>query len=356
MAYGIPPLGCALFGGNASSRLGNDVIGGSFIERYNGASLSSGTHIIIEDRTCKVDGGSAALCIFHPWGSDTLLSVALPATWQQSAVSVVALNSTLSVLSTVPSAASGAFVTFFWRNQSNGSSAVVYAVLPTFASASPASSGSQSPSSSSSGTQSPSSAVLSVTLSPTASFTSSKTSSIPLSPSEAASYRPPAFSATGSSSWVPMTSSAPNASSTATSQLPSTTFSASESATALAPSAASVAADASDSLPTAAFVASVSAAAVVAAVVIAIATVVVCRRSHRATPITTAAVIHRMPAETAPAILSPRQSVSAVHGVPPELLAEGAPAYLSTPIVKARSTARSYRQLSFDAAQARGPG
>ena len=117
--FQIPPLGCAVTGGNASEGVGLDVFGGVFEGLYNGVPLTPGLHVITEDRTCIVQG-VAALCVAHPWGLDTELTVALPLSWQGSPVVVMALNATLGVISLVPSNVSGAFVAFNYSGLVSG--------------------------------------------------------------------------------------------------------------------------------------------------------------------------------------------------------------------------------------------
>lgn len=131
--FGLPPFGCAVVGGNASSSGGNDVLGGVFAGQYSGATLATGLHVIIEDRTCSIATGTqpeSALCVFHPWGVDTPLTVALPLAWQQGvSVTVQALNASMGMVAQVPSNVSGAFVSFLWQQVVDGANVTAYAVV-----------------------------------------------------------------------------------------------------------------------------------------------------------------------------------------------------------------------------------
>ena len=129
--FGLPPFGCAVVGGNASSSGGNDVLGGVFAGQYSGATLATGLHVIIEDRTCSITtGAQSALCVFHPWGVDTPLTVALPLAWQEGvSVTVQALNASMGMVAEVPGKVNGAFVSFLWQQEVDGANVTAYAIV-----------------------------------------------------------------------------------------------------------------------------------------------------------------------------------------------------------------------------------
>lgn len=335
-ALTIPPLGCALIGGNASSMSGNDVLGGTFVELYNGASLEPGIHVIVEDRSCVLSSAGSAICIYHPWGIDTSITIALPLAWQQPSaqVFVMALNATLEPAMPVPSVTEGAFVSFLWRRRLNGSTITAYAALAILASVSSSSSGTCSIS------QSPTSAL--PTLSPPPSSSSISGVSLSSSPTDA----------TSAASSFSVSRTPPPSSQLLTA---STVFSFSQSLTPSANNLLVVVSDAADTSSSALSTAVVASAAMttVAAVFVALAAVLY-RRSHQAKTSPLKSTHQRMASEVPASIPKPLHGAVIRDGPAPELQLEISSTYLSTPIVKARSTARSYRQLSFDVAPARG--
>ena len=67
---------------------GTDVIAGLFQGSYNGVALSDvDVHAIVEDRGCIVTHPTPtpAVCLFHPWGSDTVIAVYPPVTTASAA-------------------------------------------------------------------------------------------------------------------------------------------------------------------------------------------------------------------------------------------------------------------------------
>jgi hypothetical protein len=97
----LAPGGCAVAGTPvAGGSAATDVVAGLFTSVYNGGPLAaggsgtpgdgtqSGVHAIVEDRACALGNasdvvppgaGGACVCVFHPWGVDTNVTVAAPA-------------------------------------------------------------------------------------------------------------------------------------------------------------------------------------------------------------------------------------------------------------------------------------
>ena len=198
MAFDVPPLGCAIVGGNASSTVGSDAFGGTFLGRYNGVALAHGVHVIVEDRSC-----GAGLCIFHPWGVDTPLTIALPVTWQLALISVnvTALNSTMGVVAVVASEVAGALVTFTWTRILRGAVVTAYALsavalpVPSPSTSSSNSAAASSASASNSLTASTASSSYSMTGSRSASMSGATTSTSTSQPLQAVSMSPGATQA-----------------------------------------------------------------------------------------------------------------------------------------------------------------
>lgn len=215
VAFDIPPFGCAIVGGNASSAVGSDALGGTFLGRYNGVPLAYGLHIVVEDRSC-----GAELCIFHPWGVDTPLTIALPVTWQLALISVnvTALNSTMGAVSVVASQLTGALVTFNWTRILRGAVVSAYAVsavalpVPSPSASSSNSAAASSASASNSQTAKTASSAFSVTVSGSASTSRTVTTTPTSQPSQAVSGSPGATQAQSAllqvSTTMPATASA----------------------------------------------------------------------------------------------------------------------------------------------------
>lgn len=130
--FDIPPLGCIIIGGNASTASGSDVLGGFFMGTYNSVALAPGLHVIAEDRVCNAGSSSdAAVCVYHPFGADTSVTVALPLSLQHLSVLVVsALNASMGVIAVVSNHINGAFISFAWQREVDGMAVTSYKISP----------------------------------------------------------------------------------------------------------------------------------------------------------------------------------------------------------------------------------
>lgn len=122
----VVPTGCSVTSSSA------DVIGG-FFSAYNGQPLAlGGVHAVVEDRTCAwaAPAGGTSVCVWHPWGTDTQISVVVPVALR-AATRVAAADANGNILNVnVPFNASsdGAVVTFIWARSVGQTTAVAYIV------------------------------------------------------------------------------------------------------------------------------------------------------------------------------------------------------------------------------------
>jgi hypothetical protein len=126
----LAPSGCAVFGAAAPT----DVVAG-FFTAYNGAPLAGGasaTHAVVEDRRCALlAGASPTVCVYHPLGPDTPITVALPSWLQPGSVTASAVTVAGVVLGTVPVqavsvAGLGPAVSFQWAQSVGGGVVAAY--------------------------------------------------------------------------------------------------------------------------------------------------------------------------------------------------------------------------------------
>jgi hypothetical protein len=108
----VVPAGCSAVGSSA------DVVAG-FFSAYNGQPLSTGgVHAVVEDRTCAwaAPAGGVSVCVWHPWGPDTPITVVVPAALR-TGTRVLAADASGAIVATgVPFNASsdGSLATFSW--------------------------------------------------------------------------------------------------------------------------------------------------------------------------------------------------------------------------------------------------
>jgi hypothetical protein len=128
--FTLPPSGCAVVGVAPVV----DVIAG-FFTVYNGAALAGDVpwHVIIEDRQCSTlgpgPGGAPTVCVYHPLGTDTSVTVALPAALNAPGVTVTAVTSAGVPIADVPSQlGAGGLLAFLWAASVSGSTVDAYVV------------------------------------------------------------------------------------------------------------------------------------------------------------------------------------------------------------------------------------
>ena len=121
--------GCTAFGARG------DVIAGLYSALFNGGALAAGAHAIIVDATCALLSAPPALmttlCVWHPLGADTDITVTLPDALQPPAqLRVVALGAGDAVLGSLPFSTSswGDAVTFATTATVHGEDALVFVV------------------------------------------------------------------------------------------------------------------------------------------------------------------------------------------------------------------------------------
>jgi hypothetical protein len=117
--YTVAPSGCLARTDDGS------VMGGAFVDRFNGSPLSAGLHYLLVERT------TARLTVRQPGSSETSLTVTLPAEWDLTAgVQVRQMTRTNQTIGTVPVALDGRRATFFFAKMAGSAPVDRYEISP----------------------------------------------------------------------------------------------------------------------------------------------------------------------------------------------------------------------------------
>lgn len=123
----------APFGMNIMGKENLDVIGGLYQSLYNNAELTPGLHAIVEDRSCnntKISKLSLILCVYHPTGMDTNITIVPPSSLVQTTtvLSLTVLDRANNVLENnvpIPLNTDGT-LTVYWRTMYGNGTAYTY--------------------------------------------------------------------------------------------------------------------------------------------------------------------------------------------------------------------------------------
>ena len=101
--YTLPPSGCF-------ARTDDDaVVGGIFVEQFNGSALTAGPHYVVVERHDRT------LTVRQPSGSDTWLTVSLPSDWDLSrGIQVRGFTRGNRSVDSAPVTLDGRRATFLW--------------------------------------------------------------------------------------------------------------------------------------------------------------------------------------------------------------------------------------------------